>query len=76
MAIVFAAQDFDIVLADVDATRLKQVADEVAGHGVEVLTCRTDVADQAAMDRLADAAFDRFGTPKPPAHGLAREEIG
>lgn len=61
MAIAFAEEGFDIVLADIDPGRLELVAEEVRGHGTEVLTRVTDVADQMAMDGLADAAFDRFG---------------
>lgn len=61
MAIAFAREGRDIVLADIDAARLESAAAAVAAEGQEALAVITDVADPAAMDALADAAFARFG---------------
>ncbi|TNM42044.1 SDR family NAD(P)-dependent oxidoreductase, partial [Nocardioides albidus] len=48
-----------LVLADIDQARLDALAAELPG---EVLTVATDVADPEAVDRLAAAAFERFGS--------------
>lgn len=54
----FAAAGCDVVLADVEAGALEASAAAIDG---DVLTVVTDVSDAAAVERLADAAFDRFG---------------
>jgi NAD(P)-dependent dehydrogenase (short-subunit alcohol dehydrogenase family) len=59
----FAAEGMKVVLADVEADALEQVADELAGTGAEVLAVRTDVADRSSVDSLATATVDRFGVP-------------
>lgn len=59
----FGAEGMQVVLADVEAEALdvaaKELGDEI-GDG-NVLGVRTDVRDGAAVDALADAAFERFG---------------
>jgi NAD(P)-dependent dehydrogenase (short-subunit alcohol dehydrogenase family) len=54
----FAEQGCSVVLADVEARALDERARAIPG---DVLSVVTDVSDPAAVDRLADAAFDRFG---------------
>lgn len=50
-----------VVLADIDQRGLDTVAQRLRKSGAEVLTQRTDVADFASVNALADAAFTRFG---------------
>jgi NAD(P)-dependent dehydrogenase (short-subunit alcohol dehydrogenase family) len=56
-----AREGMRVVLADIEATALEEAAAEVAALGVETLAVPTDVTDAAAVDALADAAFDSFG---------------
>ncbi len=54
----FAAAGCSVVLADVDGADLDAVAGTVEG---EVLTVVTDVSVAVEVERLAEAAFERFG---------------
>jgi NAD(P)-dependent dehydrogenase (short-subunit alcohol dehydrogenase family) len=54
----FAAQGCAVVLADVEQEALDSCAGAIDG---EVLPVVTDVSDAAAVDRLADRAYERFG---------------
>ncbi len=47
-----------VVLADVEARPLETVATSLGARALAVVT---DVSDPTAVNRLADAAFDRFG---------------
>lgn len=47
-----------LVLADWDEAALKKVADSLS---VEVIAVPTDVRDEAAVQSLAEAAYDKFG---------------
>src|SRR5690606_35100556 len=47
-----------LVLADINASQLEQVA---SGLNTEVLSLVVDVRDPAAVEDLAAAAFERFG---------------
>lgn len=60
----FAREGMRVVLADVERTALDVAAEEVAGAVGDdnVLAVPTDVRDAAAVDALAAATFDRFGT--------------
>jgi NAD(P)-dependent dehydrogenase (short-subunit alcohol dehydrogenase family) len=51
----------DVVLADVDEDAARTVANEVEALGRKALAVKTDVADFASVERLADAAFAQFG---------------
>lgn len=55
----FGAAGCSVVVADVESAPLQQVARSLGGDALPVVT---DVSNPAAVDRLADAAFDRFGT--------------
>ena len=57
----FADEGMNIVLADVEVPRLDEAAENVTGRGVEVLAVPTDVSDADAVERLRDAALERFG---------------
>lgn len=60
----FAAEGMSVVMADVERDALDRAAEAVAGEiGADrVLAVPTDVRDGAAVEALAAATFDRFGT--------------
>ena len=57
----FASAGMRVVLADVDEAALEAAAGTVGARGVETLTVRTDVSDEASVQALAAAAVERFG---------------
>ena len=57
----FAAEGLRVVMADVDEENLAQHAARLTTQGAEVHAVVTDVADSDAVDRLAQAAIERFG---------------
>ncbi|MGH9884597.1 MAG: SDR family NAD(P)-dependent oxidoreductase [bacterium] len=61
MAESFAAAGMKLVLADVDAARLADVARELEHDGAEVVAVKTDVSRQSEVDELARRALDAFG---------------
>lgn len=61
MALAFAREGMDVVLADVDEAKLAASAEAVRAYGRVPLTQITDASDPTAMDELADAAYARFG---------------
>ena len=70
-----AARGMKLVLADIAEERLRAIADELSAS-VETLAVPTDVADPAAIDRLAAAAFDRFGEVRLLVNNAGIEVIG
>ncbi|MGI4777281.1 MAG: SDR family oxidoreductase [Janthinobacterium lividum] len=58
-----AARGMNLVLVDVQQDALDTAQAEMEASGVEVLACRVDVADGAAMASLAQAVKERFGVP-------------
>lgn len=56
-----AALGMKLVLADIDLKALEHATADLATR-TSCLSRRTDVRDRAALDALADAAFDAFGT--------------
>jgi len=58
----FASEGMKVVMADVEEPALKSAADELESDGADVLAIVTDVSDHAAVQSLAAATFDRFGT--------------
>ena len=58
----FARAGLDVVLADIEKPALLAAEQKVAGLGVKTLAVPTDVSDEAAVNALAAAAVDRFGT--------------
>jgi NAD(P)-dependent dehydrogenase (short-subunit alcohol dehydrogenase family) len=56
-----ASEGMRVVLADVEPAALTEAEEEIVLMGGEALAVPTDVSDAAAVDALADAAFDRFG---------------
>jgi NAD(P)-dependent dehydrogenase (short-subunit alcohol dehydrogenase family) len=61
LAHAFAKRGCRIVIADIEKPALDTVAGELARARAEVLALRVDVGDPQDVDRLADAAFERFG---------------
>jgi 3-oxoacyl-[acyl-carrier protein] reductase len=58
---VFAQAGADLVLADIDANGLAETARIVEAAGGRSLSCRTDVAVRADLERLADTAVAQWG---------------
>lgn len=65
-----------VVLADLDAHGLAETAASLESRGAEVLVVPTDVTDAAQVDRLADAAFDRFGAVRMLFNNAGIESVG
>jgi NAD(P)-dependent dehydrogenase (short-subunit alcohol dehydrogenase family) len=61
LAGAFGAQGMKLVLADVDEEALARTADELRARGNAVVAQPTDVADGAAVERLARATLEAFG---------------
>src|SRR5262249_55694203 len=58
----FAGVGARVVAADIDGDAAKAVAGAIAQRGGEALGLATDISDQAAVDALARATLERFGT--------------
>jgi NAD(P)-dependent dehydrogenase (short-subunit alcohol dehydrogenase family) len=61
LALGYAAEGANVVLADVEAAALEVAQAEVAATGVEALGVVTDVTDADSVGALADATLERFG---------------
>jgi NAD(P)-dependent dehydrogenase (short-subunit alcohol dehydrogenase family) len=57
----FAAEGARLVVNDVDDERIRALASELADAGAEVLAVVADVAEEAHVERLVDAATAAFG---------------
>ncbi len=62
IALAFARAGADVVLASRTPDELESLATEIRAGGRRALAVPTDVADPAAVDRLAESAVDAFGT--------------
>ena len=58
----FARAGMNVVMSDIEASRLEDAVSDVEAHGVGVLGHVADVSDGAAVDELAATAFDSFGS--------------
>ncbi len=58
----FAEEEMNVVVADIEEDRAREVAAEAEELGAGSLAVAVDVADHASVVELADAAFDRFGS--------------
>ncbi|MBU6392992.1 MAG: SDR family NAD(P)-dependent oxidoreductase [Sphingomonadales bacterium] len=76
LARVAARLGMNLVLADVAADRLAHVAAEIEATGGAALAVPTDVTDIAALERLADAAYARFGEVRLVINNAGIETIG
>ena len=57
----FARAGMNVVLADVEAPKLDEAVEAIAATGAPAIGVPTDVTDGDAVDRLRDAAIERFG---------------
>ena len=57
----FAREGMKVVLADVEPAALEQAAREIEASGASALAVRTDVSKAAEVERLAQAALEKFG---------------
>ena len=76
IARVAASLGMNVVLADVSRDRIEQVAASIDATGASVLPVETDVTDIAALERLADAAYERFGEVRLVVNNAGIETIG
>lgn len=56
-----AAQGAKVVICDIDAASVEQVADEINKAGGKAIALRTDVAQISELDKLVATAVDQFG---------------
>jgi NAD(P)-dependent dehydrogenase (short-subunit alcohol dehydrogenase family) len=61
LALALAREGAHVVVADVDEAGMAETCRAVAARGGDALAVRTDVADPASVQALADRAFARFG---------------
>ena len=61
LALGFAGEGANVVLADIEEAPLRAAEAEVAERGVEALGVITDVTDADSVGALAAATIDRFG---------------
>lgn len=61
LALTFAGQGMNVVVADIEADAAERVAGEVRAAGVRAIAARCDVADRADVGRLANTAYEAFG---------------
>jgi NAD(P)-dependent dehydrogenase (short-subunit alcohol dehydrogenase family) len=62
IALALARAGADVAIASRTASELQSLSDEIGDVGGRVLVVPTDVTNGAAVDDLAGAAVDRFGT--------------
>ena len=62
IALAFAHAGADVIVASRTPNELETLAAEIEAAGRGALSVPTDVADAQAVDRLAEAAVERFGT--------------
>lgn len=60
-ALALAEAGMHVVVADIDEESAASVAEEVRELGPRALAVRTDVADRASVDALAERAYAEFG---------------
>jgi NAD(P)-dependent dehydrogenase (short-subunit alcohol dehydrogenase family) len=65
-----------VVLADIAEERIQRVADEIRAAGGEALAVPTDVSDPAALDRLADNAYEHYGEVQLLINNAGIETLG
>jgi NAD(P)-dependent dehydrogenase (short-subunit alcohol dehydrogenase family) len=58
---VFASAGSRLVIAELDATRGNEVAEELRAAGADAIGLACDVASETDVKRVVDAAFERYG---------------
>ena len=76
IALAATGVGMNVVLADVDEKRLHRVTETIRSAGGKAIAVVTDVSDNAAIERLADAAEDRFGEITLAVNNAGIEMIG
>jgi NAD(P)-dependent dehydrogenase (short-subunit alcohol dehydrogenase family) len=71
-----AAAGMKLVLADIAEAALGEVARTFIDQGYETLAMPTDVADPKALDRLAAATHERFGSVRLLVNNAGIETLG
>jgi NAD(P)-dependent dehydrogenase (short-subunit alcohol dehydrogenase family) len=61
LALRFAREGANVIVADLDGAGMEAVAAEARGLGVKALTVPTDVSELAQVEALAARAFETFG---------------
>jgi NAD(P)-dependent dehydrogenase (short-subunit alcohol dehydrogenase family) len=61
VALLFAREGADLVIAARNAERLEAVAEEARSIGRDVLAIPTDLTDRAGCQRLVASALEHFG---------------
>jgi NAD(P)-dependent dehydrogenase (short-subunit alcohol dehydrogenase family) len=72
----FARGGLHVVLADVDESGLMAAAKTIGSLGVDALAVPTDVSDEAAVQALAAAALERFGSVHVVCHNAGVVSMG
>jgi NAD(P)-dependent dehydrogenase (short-subunit alcohol dehydrogenase family) len=62
IALALAEQGVNVAVADIDQDVAESVSREVAERGVKSFGMRSDVSNLADVQKLADAAYNQFGT--------------
>jgi len=76
LARVAARLGMNVVLADIAQERVERVTAEISATGAQALAVITDVTEIAALERLADVAWDRFGGVRLAINNAGIETIG
>ena len=56
----FAREGMKVVIADIESEALRAAAESIGVTGADVLAVETDVSQWESVQRLADAAYERF----------------
>lgn len=76
LARTVASAGMTVVLADIDASRIDQVLADINAAGGAALAIPTDVADPAALDRLAARTHEAFGDVRLLVNNAGVETVG
>src|ERR1044071_121123 len=71
IAKAYARAGLKIALMDVQADKLKALADELKAGGTDCLPIAVDLADAAATQAAVDQALAHYGTPRVLVHNAA-----
>lgn len=61
IAVLFAQEGANIVLNDVNEALLKETEAKITALGVEALSCKADVTNQAQVEEMVKKTVDKFG---------------
>jgi 2-hydroxycyclohexanecarboxyl-CoA dehydrogenase len=76
-ALRFAREGCKIVICDMHARRLKEMAEKIRGEtGATVLDCHLDISDRPAVDAMIDAAEQQLGGVDLLVNNAAENKLG